>query len=106
MPDPPPGRSGKWPAESPQIGLIRKGLSLRCAHPKRGITACGRLIGAIAMRGKRCAGLRLLLLPAALLGAGAAAAETAPPPAATATSPATVVVLGAPGGKNGKAGGN
>src|SRR3990170_2031601 len=97
MPESGPDRRGKWPAESPQIGLIRKGFSLRCAHPKRGITACGRLIGAIAMRGKRCAGLRLLLLPAALLGAGAASAETAPPPAA-------IVVLDASSSMNAKIG--
>jgi len=49
------------------------------------------------MRGKRCAGLRLLLLPAALLGAGAASAETAPPPAA-------IVVLDASSSMNAKIG--
>src|SRR3990170_3401966 len=41
MPESLPDRRGKRPAESPQIGLIRKGFSPRCAHPKRGITACG-----------------------------------------------------------------
>ena len=56
------------------------------------------------MRGKRCAGLRLLLLPAALLGAGAAAAETAPPPAATSSFPATIVVLDASSSMNAKIG--
>ena len=49
------------------------------------------------MRGKRCAGLRLLLLPAALLGAGAAAAENA-------ASPATIVVLDASSSMNAKIG--
>ena len=56
------------------------------------------------MRGKRCAGLRLLLLPAALLGAGAAAAEAAPPPAATSSSPAAIVVLDASSSMNAKIG--
>ena len=56
------------------------------------------------MRGKRCAGLRLLLLPAALLGAGVAVAETAPPPAATSSSPAAIVVLDASSSMNAKIG--
>ena len=49
------------------------------------------------MRGKRCAGLRLLLLPAALLGAGAAAAQNAPPPT-------TIIVLDASSSMNAKIG--
>jgi hypothetical protein len=44
------------------------------------------------MRGKRCAGLRLMLLPAALLGAEAAA-QTAPPQ--NAGPPAAIIVLDA-----------
>jgi hypothetical protein len=51
------------------------------------------------MRGRRCARLRLLLLPAALLGAGAALAETAPSP-----TPATIVVLDASSSMNAKIG--
>ncbi len=50
------------------------------------------------MRGKRCAGLRLLLLSAALIGAGAAAAQNAAPPAA-------IVVLDASSSMNAKVGG-
>ena len=49
------------------------------------------------MRGKCCAGLRLLLLPAALLGAGVAAAENAPTP--------TIVVLDASSSMAAKIGG-
>ena len=49
------------------------------------------------MRGTCCAGLRLLLLPAALLGVGAAAAEDAPSP--------TIVVLDASSSMNTKIGG-
>ena len=68
-----PEREGQRPAQAPQIGLIHKGFSPRCAHRKRGITACGRRIGAIAMRGKRCAGLRPCFCPPLSLG-------PAPPP--------------------------
>ena len=53
------------------------------------------------MRGTRCAGLRLLLLPAALLGAGAAAAENAPLP----PRPPTIVVLDASSSMDAKIGG-
>ncbi|HEY6669677.1 MAG TPA: VWA domain-containing protein, partial [Methyloceanibacter sp.] len=56
------------------------------------------------MRGKRCAGLRLLLLPA-LLGAGAAVAKDAPPSAAGPNLSATIVVLDASSSMNGKIGG-
>jgi VWA domain-containing protein len=56
------------------------------------------------MRGKRCAGLRLLLLPAALLGVGAAAAKDAPPAAAEPGLSATIVVLDASSSMNGKIG--
>src|SRR5262245_6155280 len=49
------------------------------------------------MRGIRCAGLRLMLLPAALFGAGTAAAETAPP--------ATMIVLDASSSMSAKIGG-
>lgn len=49
------------------------------------------------MRGTCCAGLRLLLLPAALLGVGAAAAEDVPSP--------TIVVLDASSSMNTKIGG-
>jgi hypothetical protein len=55
------------------------------------------------MRGKRCAGLRLLLLPAALLGAGAAAEQSPPPP--DPGLPATVIVLDASSSMNTKIGG-
>ena len=54
------------------------------------------------MRGKRCAGLKLMLLPAALLGAGAAAAEDTPPPAVELNLPATIVVLDASSSMNAK----
>jgi von Willebrand factor type A domain len=54
------------------------------------------------MRGKRCAGLRLLLLPAALLGAGAAAAQSAPPQELG--PPAAVIVLDASNSMNEKVG--
>ena len=60
-----------------------------------GITACGRLIGTNAMRGKRCAGLRLLLLPAILLGMGAVAAKDASSPPAALGLPTTIIVLDA-----------
>jgi len=56
------------------------------------------------MRGKRCAGLKLMLLPAALLGAGAAAAEDTPPPAVELSLPATIVVLDASSSMNAKIG--
>ena len=56
------------------------------------------------MRGKRCGGLRLLLLPAALLGAAAASAANAPPPAAAPGLPATIVVLDASSSMNTKIG--
>jgi hypothetical protein len=56
------------------------------------------------MRGKRCAGLRLLLLPAALLGAGAVAAKDAPPQAAATDLPTTIVVLDASKSMNAKIG--
>ena len=95
---------GEVPAEAPQIGLIPKGISPNCWAPETGITACGRLIGAIAMRGKRCGGLRLLLLPTALLGAAAASAANAPPPAAAPGLPATIVVLDASSSMNTKIG--
>ena len=55
------------------------------------------------MRGKRCARLSLMLLPAALLGAGAAAAQTAPSP--DSGPPATVIVLDASSSMNTKLGG-
>ncbi len=57
------------------------------------------------MRGTCCAGLRLLLLPAALLGAGAAAAENPPSAAAEAGLPATMIVLDASSSMNAKIGG-
>ena len=58
------------------------------------------------MRGIRCAGLRLLLLPAAaLIGAGAAAAEDAPSATAEAGLPAAIVVLDASSSMNTKIGG-
>jgi hypothetical protein len=58
------------------------------------------------MRGKRCAGLRLTLLPAALLlGAVAAAAQNASPPAAAGGLPATIVVLDGSSSMNAKVGG-
>ena len=58
------------------------------------------------MRGIRCAGLRLLLLPAAaLIGAGAAAAEDAPSATAEAGLPAAIVVLDASSSMNAKIGG-
>jgi len=57
------------------------------------------------MRGIRCAGLRLMLLLAALLGAGAAAAEDAPSATAEAGLPATIVVLDASSSMNTKIGG-
>jgi hypothetical protein len=56
------------------------------------------------MRGNRCAGLKLMLLPAALLGAGAAIAEDAPRPAAELSFPATIVVLDASSSMNAKIG--
>ena len=52
------------------------------------------------MRGKRCARLRLMLLPAVLIGAGAAFAETPPSPA-----PAAIIVLDASSSMNAKIGG-
>ena len=58
------------------------------------------------MRGKRCAGLRLALLPAALLGAGAAAlAKDAPAPATDQGLPSTIIVLDASSSMNEKVGG-
>ncbi|HBH41370.1 MAG TPA: hypothetical protein DDW26_05605 [Rhizobiales bacterium] len=45
------------------------------------------------MRGKRCAGPKLMLLAAALVGAGTAAAKDAAPPAAEPSLPATILVL-------------
>src|SRR5262245_23842581 len=81
------------PGDTPQIGLIHKGISAKFAALETGITACGRLIGTNAMRGKRCAGLRLLLLPAALLGAGAVAAKDAPIQAVASALPTTIIVL-------------
>jgi hypothetical protein len=55
------------------------------------------------MRGKRCAGLRLLLLPAIFLAAGSAAAQTptAPEPAL----PAAIIVLDASSSMSAKVGG-
>ena len=55
------------------------------------------------MRGKRCAGLSLMLLPAALFGAVAAAAQNAPAPQSG--PPATVVVLDASSSMSAKLGG-
>ena len=57
------------------------------------------------MRGTRWAGLRLMLLPAALIGVGAAAAENAPSATAEAGLPATIVVLDASSSMNTKIGG-
>lgn len=57
------------------------------------------------MRGTCCAGLRLLLLPAALLGSGPAAAENAPPATTEAGLPATMIVLDASSSMNAKIGG-
>ena len=58
------------------------------------------------MRGKRCAGLRLALLPAALLGAGAAAlAKDAPAPVTDPGLPSTIIVLDASSSMNEKVGG-
>lgn len=59
------------------------------------------------MRGKRCAGLRLALLPAAaLLGAGAAAlAKDAPAPTTDQDLPSTIIVLDASISMNEKVGG-
>jgi von Willebrand factor type A domain-containing protein len=56
------------------------------------------------MRGKRCAKLSLMLLPAALFGAGVAAAETSPSPATEPSLP-VIVVLDASSSMNGKIGG-
>ncbi len=57
------------------------------------------------MRGKRCAGLRLALLFAALLGAGAAALATdSPAQAADPSLPATIIVLDASSSMNEKIG--
>lgn len=56
------------------------------------------------MRGKRWAGLSLVLLPAALIGAGAAVAENAPTQAAAPGLPATVIVLDASSSMNTKLG--
>ncbi len=57
------------------------------------------------MRGKRCAGLRLALLTAALLGAGAAAlAKDAPAEATDTGLPATIIVLDASSSMNEKIG--
>ncbi len=93
------------PSDTPNRPHSQRIFAPLCA-PERGITACGRWIGAIAMRGTRCAGLRLLLLPAAaLIGAGAAAAETAPSATAEAGLPATIVVLDASSSMNTKIGG-
>ena len=91
--------------DTPQIGLIHKGISAKVAALETGITACGRLIGTNAMRGKRCAGLRLLLLPAALLGAGAVAAKNALPPTVAPDLPTTIIVLDASKSMNSKIGG-
>ncbi|MGE5260339.1 MAG: hypothetical protein ACM3MH_05625 [Actinomycetota bacterium] len=57
------------------------------------------------MRGKRCAGLRLALLPAALLGAGAAALAKDTPAPADPSLPAAMVVLDASSSMNEKLGG-
>ena len=57
------------------------------------------------MRGKRCTGLRLLLLPAALLGAGAVAAKNALPQTVAPDLPATIIVLDASKSMNSKIGG-
>jgi len=57
------------------------------------------------MRGKGCAKLGLVLLPAALFGAGAAAAETAPPSAPQPGLPTAIVVLDASSSMKAKAGG-
>ena len=58
------------------------------------------------MRGKRCAGLRLALLTAALLGAGAAAlAKDAPAKAPDPGPPAAIIVLDASSSMNEKFGG-
>jgi hypothetical protein len=57
------------------------------------------------MRGKRCAGLRLALLPAALLGAAAVAlAKDAPAPTADPALPSTIIVLDASSTMNEKIG--
>jgi len=57
------------------------------------------------MRGKRCAGLRLALLAAALLGAGAAALAKDAAPSTDPELPSTVVVLDASSSMNDKVGG-
>ena len=57
------------------------------------------------MRGKRCAGLRLALLAAALLGAGAAALAKDAAPSTDPEVPSTVIVLDASSSMNDKVGG-
>ena len=57
------------------------------------------------MRGKRCAGLRLALLAAALLGAGAAALAKDAAPSTDPELPSTVIVLDASSSMNDKVGG-
>jgi len=69
------------------------------------ITACGRWIGAIGMRGKHYAKLSLMLLPAALFGVGVAAAAEPSPSPATEPSLPVIVVLDASSSMNGKIGG-
>src|SRR5512147_2664098 len=91
---------------SPNRPYSQKNFAQSCV-PENGITARGQTIGADAMRGKSCAGLRLALLAAALLGAGAAAAlaKDAPAPATGPGLPSTIIVLDASSSMNEKVGG-
>ncbi len=90
-------------AKLPKSALFTKEFRLEFGAPETGITACGRLIGTNAMRGTRCAGLRLLLLAAAPLSTGAVAAKDEPPQ--TTTLPTAIVVLDASKSMNAKLGG-
>src|SRR4029079_2432231 len=87
----------RLPSNLPKSALFTKEFQLEFGALETGITACGRLIGTKAIRGKRCAGLRLLLLPAILLGMvemGAVAAKDASSPPALGL-PTTIIVLDA-----------
>jgi Mg-chelatase subunit ChlD len=102
--------SGLWRgndgfAKLPKSALFTKEFRLEFGAPETGITACGRLIGTNAMRGTRCAGLRLLLLAAALLGAGDVAAKDEPLQTAAPALSTTIVVLDASKSMNAKLGG-
>src|SRR5262245_15310979 len=61
-----PRQGTNGPARLPKSASFTKEFALEFGALETGITARGRLSGTNAMRGKTCAGLRLLLLPAAL----------------------------------------